>query len=308
MPAYFGLRISEIREQKQMKIIPPYQISSEILNLINNSEKYLIIVSPYVNFKKWDRIKLDIVNALKRNVQIIFYTRLDNENFKSWEAIESLGIKPKLIKNLHAKLYFNEKSGIVTSMNLLTSSNLSAIEFGSLYNTKDELRELGSFVKKYLEPNVEKEKPNDDDLYIAKEKFNIVLSNYLSHHLERQVNCRWQNGVLSINANNQYFIGIEKVKNRLSISGIISGLESLEFDKYFYERKNIFEPHELFMHGEKGMMCSAVVTSSNSYSHNNLNFLNVMEKREIITLILTFICELTEFKDHIYRCKKNHSI
>lgn len=291
-----------------MKIIPPYQISSEILNLINESEKYLIVVSPYVNFKNWDRIKIDIANALKRNVQIIFYTRLDNENFKSWEEIESLGVKPKLIKNLHAKLYFNEKTGIVTSMNLLTSSNLNAIEFGSIYNTKDELVELGSFVKKYLEPNVEKEKPNEDDLYLAKEKFKIVLSNYLSHHLEKHVNCRWQNGVLSINANNQYFIGIEKVKNRLSISGVISGLESLEFDNYFYERKNIFEPHDLFVDGAKGMMCSAVVTSNKSYSHNNLNFLSVMEKKEIIALIHTFICELTEFKDQIYRRKKKYSI
>ena len=88
-----------------MKIIPPYQITSEILNLINESEKYIILVSPYVNFNNWDRIKVDILNAIKRGVRIEFYARLDNENFKSWEQIENLGIKPKLIKNLHAKLF-----------------------------------------------------------------------------------------------------------------------------------------------------------------------------------------------------------
>ncbi|NEW79027.1 MAG: hypothetical protein GZ086_06280 [Gelidibacter sp.] len=287
-----------------MKIIPPYQITSEILNLINEAEKYLIIVSPYVNFKNWDRIKLDIENALKRNVQINFYTRFDKENFKSWEEIESLGIKPKLIKNLHAKLYFNEKSGIVTSMNLLTSSNLNAIEFGSIYNTENELTELRSFIKKYLEPNLEKEKPNDEELYLAKEKFTIVLSNYLTHHFERHVNCKWQDGFLCINANNQYYLGIEKLKNRISLSGIVSSDESQQFEEYFSERKKIFETYELFVNGEKGMMCSAVVSSNKSFSHNNFNFLNVMEKKEILGLTYTFINELTKFKDEIYRRKK----
>ena len=44
-----------------MKIIPPYQITSEILNLINEAEKYIVLVSPYVNFNNWERIKVDIL-------------------------------------------------------------------------------------------------------------------------------------------------------------------------------------------------------------------------------------------------------
>jgi len=93
---------------KKMKIIPPYQITSEILNLINEANEYLILVSPYVNFNNWEGIKTDIRNALKRNVKIFFYVRLQSENFTSWEQLEGLGITPKLIKNLHSKLYFNE--------------------------------------------------------------------------------------------------------------------------------------------------------------------------------------------------------
>ena len=46
-----------------MKIIPPYQISSEILNLINQAEKYIVLVSPYVDFKSWGGIKQEIINA-----------------------------------------------------------------------------------------------------------------------------------------------------------------------------------------------------------------------------------------------------
>lgn len=287
-----------------MKIIPPYQITSEILDLINESEKYLIIVSPYVNFKNWDRIKLDIENALKRNVQINFYTRFDNENFKSWEEIESLGIKPKLIKNLHAKLYFNEKSGIVTSMNLLTSSNLNAIEFGAIYNTDAELDELRSFVKKYLEPNLEKDKPNDEDLYLAKEKFDVVLSNFLTHNLERHVNCSWKNGVLNVNDKNQYFMSIDKVKNFFSISGIISGDENGNFENFYTKNKAKFNTSDIFVQGEQGCMGSAVLLSKKSFTSSNFNYLSVNEKKEIIDISLNFINELSDFKNDCYKNKK----
>lgn len=288
-----------------MKIIPPYQITSEILNLINESEKYLVLVSPYVNFKNWDRIKTDLLNSIKRGVKIEFYTRLDNENFKSWEQIEQLGLTPKLIKNLHAKLYFNEKSGIVTSMNLLTSSNLNAIEFGSIYHTEQELNELKGFIKKHLEPNLEISKPNDEDLYLAKEKFDIILTNYLSNYLKRHIYCKWQNGVLNINANNQYYLAIDKIKNVFSISGIISGNENLKFDNFIQKNQhNIFNQYELFVSGEKGMIGSAVLLSKKQFSSSNLNFLSVSEKKEILLTTLNFINELTIFKDEIYQRRK----
>lgn len=40
---------------------------------------------------------------MKRGVKIEFCTRLDNENFKSWEQMENLGLKPKMIKKLLIK-------------------------------------------------------------------------------------------------------------------------------------------------------------------------------------------------------------
>lgn len=285
-----------------MKIIPPYQISSEILNLINEAKEYLILVSPYVNFNNWDRIKIDIENALKRNIKIKFYTRLDGENYKSWEQIEALGIKPKLIKNLHSKLYFNEKSGIVTSMNLLTSSNLSAIEFGAIYNTEEELKELKEFVKKYLEPNLEKDKPKDEDLYLAKEKFQIVLQNYLSHCLSQNVSCKWNNGNLILNANNQYFLSLDKVKNSFVISGIISGLESDNFD--LFVQKSEIKNSEVILNGERGSMSSILIIPKKTFTNNNFDFLSINEKKEILDLALKFVIELTEFKSYCYINKK----
>jgi hypothetical protein len=289
-----------------MKIIPPYQITSEILNLIHEAEEYLILVSPYVNFNNWESIKVAIKNALDRNVKIKFYTRLDNENFKSWEQIEALNIQPKLVKNLHSKLYFNEKKGIVTSMNLLTSSNLNAMEFGAIYNTAEELQELKSYVKEYLEPNVEKEKPNDGDLYIAKEKFQILMQSYLYRSLNRGVSCKWQNGSIIINTNNTFYVNLDKVRNNFSISGIVSGLESENFSRFKNETK--LNNLELLNDGEEGSMSSFVGFSKKSFSHNNFDFLSVNEKKEILDHILGFIIELTEFKSYIYENRKILSV
>lgn len=280
-----------------MKIIPPYQIASEILNLINEAKEYLILVSPYVNFNNWDRIKIDIENALKRNVKIQFYTRLDSENFKSWEQIEALGIKPKLIKNLHSKLYFNENSGIVTSMNLLTSSNLNAIEFGAIYNTEEELKELKEFVKKYLEPNLEKEKPNDEDLYLAKEKFQIVLQNYLSNCLEQNVTSRWNNGCLTLNLNNQYNLSLDKVRNNFQIYGIISRIEHDNFRKFL--------DNSSLTNVNLSLNSSSIdAISKKTYTTNNFDFLTVTEKKEIMDIALKFIIELTKFKSYCYINRK----
>ncbi len=280
-----------------MKIIPPYQITSTILNLINEAEEYIVLVSPYVNFKNWDRIKIDILNAIKRGIQIEFYARLDNENFKSWEQIEQLGLKPKLIRNLHAKLYFNEKFGVVSSMNLLTSSNLKAIEFGSIYHTEQELSELKGFIKKYLEPNIELSKPNEEDLYLAKENFSVILSNFLSNKFNRSVNTRYRNGTIEFNVDNQYYLDINKGSNLIYIAGIISSLEFEKFnnfkEKYNYNGFHVYANQN-----------SIYISSDFKLSNSNLNFISVSEKKKLIEIIAKFVENLTEYKTECYKNKK----
>lgn len=285
-----------------MKIIPPYKISSEILALIHEAKEYLILVSPYVDFANWQAMKTAIQNAMSRNVKIKFYVRLEDKNFKSWEQVEALGIIPKLVKNLHTKLYFNEKSGIVTSMNLLTSSNLNAIEFASIYNLPEEVEELKSYVKNYLEPNIEKEKPNDEDLYLAKERFHIILQNFLSNELDKRVSCKWQNGVLQINTGSTYYVSLDKVRNRFSISGIVSGLESDHFETFRKESK--LSSLQLTCFNDEGSIGSFEASLNKSYTSNNFDFLSVNEKKEIIDYVFGFIFELTGFKEYCYENRK----
>lgn len=280
-----------------MKIIPPYQITSEILNLINEAKEYIILVSPYVNFNNWERIKVDITNALKRGVEIQFYTRLDSDNHKSWEQIEQLGLKPKLIKNLHAKVYFNEKSGIVTSMNLLTSSNLSAIEFGSIYHTAEELDELKGFIKKHLEPNTESSKPSEEDIYLAKEQFTIILSNFLTNKLNRRVNTRWRNGYIEFNVKNQCYFDVDKGSSRVYIGGRISYLEYEKFENF--KNKYKFDGFQAF--ANQG---DIYIESEFKLSNSNLNYILVSEKKRLLDITAKFVENLLEYKRVTYENDK----
>lgn len=281
-----------------MKIIAPHQISSEILDLIHEAERYLILVSPYVDFASWQAMSTAIQSALKRQVKIKFYVRFEDKNFKSWEQIEALGIQPKLVKNLHTKIYFNEKTGIVTSMNLLSSSNLNAIELGSVFNTSEEMEELKKYVKKYLEPHVENGKPKEEDLYIAKEKFQILIQNFLSNNLNKRVNCKWQNGALLINANNTFYLSLDKVRNTFEISAIVSGIESENFKIFMIESK--LNNLEIYNENPEGSMSFFCAISKKAYSNNNFDFLLVNEKKEIINYTLAFIMEINTFKTYCY--------
>lgn len=277
-----------------MKIIEPYQITAEILNLIHRAEKYLVLVSPYVNFQGWEVMKKALVGAQNRGVNIFFYTRLEADNHKSWEEIENLGIIPKFVKNLHAKLYYNESSGIVTSMNLLVSSNLNAIEFGVLHNTKEDLLELKSFVKNFLEPYVEHEKPSDAEMYLTKEKFITVLKTELLKHFNR-VHCSWDKAHYELIVNGVSFhFCIDKIKNVFWIKVRFSSIGCFGKLDYIHNFKEKIAKKELvdFETDQKGIL----IMYKNSFSTFFLDNLRVNEKQKLLNFIITFVLEVLDFK------------
>lgn len=285
-------------KKQLMKIIAPYQISSEIINIIHQAKKYLILVSPYIDILKWDAFKTELLKAQKREVKISVYIRYENDNYKSWEQLEAFGIKPKLIEGLHAKLYFNENTGIVTSMNLLNSSNLGALEFGALYDTPEELYELKSFVKSYLSPIVEKQIPTDEDIYLSKEKFTTILINALENELKRGISCRWDGRSFLLNAGNQFNFNIDKVKNSFYIDGIISELEHDNYS-YFLQNTDLQKKAVLTLQNN-----SIIVTLNKKLSSSNFDHLLTNEKTEVLDCILDFVSDLLFFKEYCYKNKK----
>jgi hypothetical protein len=61
-----------------------------------------------------------------------------------------LALEYKKIPHLHSKLYLNEKYGIVTSMNLLLSSEINSLEIGYATETWTEYNDLLGFYHRYI--------------------------------------------------------------------------------------------------------------------------------------------------------------
>lgn len=135
-----------------MKFIPIMEISSQIMTLIEEAEKEIIIVSPYVDIKNWDKLKRCLNNAIERKVAITFYVRENAQ--QDLEPLRQLNVKLVLIKDLHAKIYLNETYGIVSSQNLYQYSDINSIDFAYSTETEEERYQLVKLINKYL--NVKK--------------------------------------------------------------------------------------------------------------------------------------------------------
>lgn len=290
-----------------MKILPPHKITSEILDVICESKKHLVIVSPYVNFNKWERMESELKNAISRGVQIYFFVRYEPENAKSWEQVKELGIKPILIKNLHAKFYYNEYSGVISSMNLLTSSNNSAIEIGTKVEGKEEIEELKKFVSSYIITNKIDELPSEEDVYVSKEKFSILLSNVLSNNFRRNVSVYFKKGELNINTGrDSFFCSVDKGANKLHVSGILSQDEADSFQnlraKYFTSGYFFYEQNT----PNKGFYNMLSAITKERLSTDYLDGLRLKEKKQLLNEIAMFILTVSDFKQEVYQLSKTN--
>lgn len=280
-----------------MKILQPHKISHEILDLIYDAKQYLIIVSPYVNFKYWERLANELTNAKNRGVRIDFFVRNEPENAASWEQVESLGITPRLVNNLHAKFYFNEKNGVISSMNLLSSSNSNSIEIGCKLETNEELDELKRFVKDFITSNQVKVRPSDTDLFISKERFSVVLEEYLYKAIDEEATVEFRNGIMNIFAcSNTFFLEIDKVKNLAIASGIISQEEASRYKAQSSRHLNSDYFNYGLIKGDKNHYNTIDAQGKFRLSTTYFDNLRVNEKKILIGEMGEFIKAVRDFK------------
>jgi hypothetical protein len=133
-----------------MKMIKPSEISARILTLLDESDERVILVSPYMKISKWYKF-IQKVNELKvRKIQVEIYVRDDPDNAATYRDLDQVGLPYKKIPHLHGKLYLNERYGIVSSMNLLLSSEIHSLEIGYATETLAEYNDLLGFYQRYI--------------------------------------------------------------------------------------------------------------------------------------------------------------
>lgn len=283
-----------------MILLKPNNVSGEILNLLDEANEKVIIVSPYCKFDKWYKLVKKIKDLQDRNIEVEFYIR-DNEP-DSYNQVAELGITTKCIPNLHAKLYLNEKNGIVTSMNLLLSSEINSLELGYKTDTKEEFRELLSFYETYLqrEKTIEKDYVDYD--------WKTRLYNKLSNSFNR-VDAFQDEGSISfkIGSNNyDFFIHSNRGKNRLRMTAILSGLEYDYLISIQNDLNNNLLQYEVIK-GKDRYYDSLWATLNVDLKANNINHLLEIESENVINAVIGFISQTEGIKEYCYKNRKQLS-
>ena len=114
----------------------------EIENIINNAEKGLVLISPYWSIP--NSLFQNLLTAEKRGVGItIVYGKKELQNEMKQQLQKLQNTRVYFLDNLHAKCYFNEKSMVITSLNLYDFSEQNNREMGVLVaNENEEDKEL----------------------------------------------------------------------------------------------------------------------------------------------------------------------
>ena len=137
-----------------MKLLSSKQELNDCLfDIIQNSQDVLKIVSPFVDFwgnrlnqGKWS----DMINELNQKKNIL-------EIYTKKEAIGKIEEKIKInknsitiIDNLHAKMYINDDTALLSSMNLSFPAFQHSIDFGVITENKAEYNKVMEFFNKYI--------------------------------------------------------------------------------------------------------------------------------------------------------------
>jgi phosphatidylserine/phosphatidylglycerophosphate/cardiolipin synthase-like enzyme len=111
--------------------------TSELEKIINNAIDGVVLISPFIKIP--DSLFQNLKAADQRGVKIsIVYgkSQLEPETLK--RLMELRNAKLYFLENLHAKCYFNEKSMVITSLNLYDSSEENNREMGVLVTKQED--------------------------------------------------------------------------------------------------------------------------------------------------------------------------
>ncbi|MBX0333428.1 hypothetical protein K3G39_09275 [Pontibacter sp. HSC-14F20] len=290
-----------------MKFIPPLEIASKIMTLIEDANEYLVVVSPYVNLKNWEKMKLRLRRAKERGVRIEFYIR-QNADMDLMQFTE-LGITPIRIQDLHAKLYYNEEYAIVTSQNMIKYSDENSIDIGYVTETKEEIQQLVNFternLKTYAPHSSPTEKPiqesaptNEQHTKPEDFKWDKYLYCTIRDGLDKSVKVYHKGHGVEIKAGGSTFnafIWNSRV-NKFRISSLLT---KKEFECIRNSSSGIPLHSDLTFELMEGWYSSSDTiwaTSNASFDIQSLKNVNAVEGKLIADMITAFILSVDELK------------
>ncbi len=116
------------------------QIPGEITNLIAETKEFCFLITPY--FRPWVILQRELEKAAKLEKKLIFVFRTNEVKNDQINNLTSLGFDIHFVDRLHTKLYINEKTAIISSMNLYDSSKEFNYEIGYKISNVMEVKKI----------------------------------------------------------------------------------------------------------------------------------------------------------------------
>jgi hypothetical protein len=285
-----------------MKLIHPFNVTGRLLALIREAKEELVIVSPSINLTYWQQPATAIKQALARGVIVTCYICGDAGSDVSQSQVEQLGLTPILVENLHARIYYNEADGIVTSMSLRHTVG-RLIEIGSQVETPAELAELRRIVRQVVAPHQVPVPPplapKTASPVIITDSFAKLLLRRLRTSVDENASVEEAvPGELTITAlRNSFTLHVIQPANEVQIAGIISQREASSYKRigkqHFIDnrlRYQLLRRSEVSYNRIAGTYLRKLASPS-------LNQLAAAEAEGLLDAISSFISVLRAFKD-----------
>src|SRR2546427_2627507 len=121
------------------------EVEAQILSIIRNAIRNVILVTPYLAL--WGHLQNTIDEAVSRGVVVSFIIRT-----KEKPPIEDMGwlvdhkVKLYEIPDLHAKIYINESTVLISSMNITEHSTTNSLEFAMIVRSENDATRFRNYV------------------------------------------------------------------------------------------------------------------------------------------------------------------
>jgi len=121
-----------------IKFLTTSAVASEIEVILINAEREVVLISPYVQFSDNFIQRLQDANRKGVLVKIVYREgKLPDAIHDVFRGLDNLNLYN--CSRLHAKCYFNERSMVITSMNLYEFSEKNNREMGVLVSSDEPL-------------------------------------------------------------------------------------------------------------------------------------------------------------------------
>lgn len=161
-----------------IQVVKDDEVAPAVLRIIREAKEFVVLVSPFNSF--WTHLKNEIHEAIQRKVRVTLIYQSDS--YARGDGTEWLIAQGGTVyrhPNLHAKIYLNESSAMLSSMNLTQGSSRNSMDIGLLVLGTDaaykellayasRLRNLATRIESGTEDSVNGDPQRTEDSPVAR--------------------------------------------------------------------------------------------------------------------------------------------